>query len=40
MVVVVRSAAAFLATFADFLDVLLATTESVAVAGLLIGPSF
>ena len=35
-----RLAAAFFAIFADFLDVLLATTESVSVALLVIGPSF
>jgi hypothetical protein len=35
-----RLAAVFYATFADLLDVLLATTETVSVAGLLIGPSF
>jgi hypothetical protein len=34
-----RLAAVFYATFADLLDVLLATTETVSVAGLLIGPS-
>jgi hypothetical protein len=34
-----RLAAVLFATFADFSDVLLATTGSFAVAGLLIGPS-
>jgi hypothetical protein len=35
-----RLAAVFYAPYADLLDVLLATTETASVAGLLIGPSF